>query len=160
MSITDRCKISRTFKYSAAYDIDNDNKKGFIGFNTINELKNHIDQSTNNHFYEQITSTVRKLYLDIDFGKSDTKGKYKYKNIDEFDIFISDIIDKINTELNIANPIVIIQVAYKMIRNIKYISSCHLIYQSHMMSYLKQKIFIKHLNNKFDMKIDSTGWTL
>ena len=154
MSITSKCKISRAFKYSAAYDIDKDNKKGFIGFNSINELKNHIDQSTNNHFYEQITSSVRKLYLDIDFGKSDSKGKYSYKKVDEFDIFISDIIDKINNELNIINPIVIIQVAYKKIYDIKYISSCHLIYQSHMMSYLKQKSFIKHMNNKYDMKID------
>ena len=154
MVLSESCKLSRTFKFSCAYDVNNKGGKCYIGYNTIDELENHILQSTNNHYYEQIITSIRKLYIDIDFGSESTATKYKYMSPTEFDIFITDLINKINLELDILNPVVIVQVAYKIIDNNKFVSSCHIIYKSHVMMVNNQKGFIQYLNNKHNYKLD------
>ena len=152
--VSNACKLSRTFKFSSAYDVNKNGGKSFIGYDVIDELEKHILQSTNNHFYEQITTSMRKIYIDIDFGSDSTATKYKYMSITDFDIFISNLINKINLELDILNPVVIVQVAYIIIDNNKMISSCHIIYKNHIMMVNNQKGFIQYMNNKYYYKLD------
>jgi len=152
--ITSKCEKSRKFKYSVGYDIGAGCVKSFIGKDTINELEDHINESVNNHFYEQITTTTRKIYFDIDFDTENTSTKYKYMNIKTFDVFINKLIQTVNNELKLIKAVVMVQVAYKIIDKIKYISSCHIIYKTHKMNYLQIKDFVIYFNHKFNYKLD------
>jgi len=155
MVLSESCKLSRTFSFSCAYDVNNKGGKCYKGFKTIDEMEAHILQSTNSHYYEQITQPIRKLYMDIDYGSESTATKYKYMTHPEFKIFITDLITTINKELNILNSVVIVQVAYKKIDDIVYISSCHIIYKSHMMTANQQGAFIQYINTKHKYKLDT-----
>ena len=138
-----------------AYDTNTKGAKKFIDFKTIQDAENYIkDNSDNEYFYEQIVTDAPKIYIDVDFGKTETATKYKYMEISEFDLFINGLIARICDLLNIDNEGVIIQTATVTINDVIYISSCHIIFKNHSMIKKQQKAFMKLLNSKYNYKLD------
>ena len=137
-----------------AHDV---NKKGAKVFNSnlkIDEAENLILDSTNNHFYEDIQTTNRKIYIDIDYGARGGVSKYKYMTVSEFDSFQCELINVICNKLEIENKGVIVQVVNTKIKGIVYITSCHIIFSNHSMHYKEQQQLIKDLNDNHKYKLD------
>jgi len=152
--VNPNCLKSRKCNFSIAHDINSEGIKYYNGFETLADIKEHIDNKVDNNYYEQITTDTPKIYFDIDFDTEDTPTKYKYMSIEIFDDFIDELIKTINEELKLNKAVVMVQVTYETINYIDYISSCHIIYKDYVMNYLKIKDLVHVINKKFNYKLD------
>ena len=141
--------------YHLAYDHSTRGDKKYLEFQTIAQVESHINLTPENeYYYERIVTDTPKIYIDIDFAKTETTTKYKYMNESDFDVFINGLIMCISNKLDIDSNSSIIQTANVTRDGVKYISSCHLIFKDHSMHKKHQQLLMKWINTIHDYKID------
>ena len=167
LKIRPSTRKARQKKYSIAEMVTEKGATTQTGADSVEELQNIINSSSSSCWFESINTILRKIYIDIDFNDKETKTKYKYIPIEDFDNFINNLIDTINKEIHFLQksdqkaddnhqliPIPIIQYATKEIKGVVVVSSIHIIYKNILMTYQQQKEFIQYLNNKHALKLD------
>ena len=163
LNIRPSTRKARQKKYSIAEMVTEKGATTQTGADSVEELQNIINSSSSSCWFESINTILRKIYIDIDFNDKETKTKYKYIPIEDFDNFINNLIDTINKEIHFLKesdqkaeliPIPIIQYATKEIKGVVVVSSIHIIYKNILMTYQQQKEFIQYLNSKHALKLD------
>lgn len=152
LNLSKSAKLSRGYKYAISNDLNDRYEKNYKGFDDINELLKYIKETE--HCYEQLNSEICKMYVDIDFD-NEQENKLDYMKVPKFQSFVNSFIKKLNNllEEELTEDDIIILVKEKVIDDIKYINSCHLIVKNYCMSRKEQKELFNELNYHCDLKV-------
>ena len=142
------------YNYSVGDEYDTNGSRSFIGFDTVDEVKDYIDNHNKKHVYEIINDDIHKLKFDIDFNDEGDKTHIKYFELDRLDDYIT--IFKRNLETTLKKSDINIICLYSKLDkdNKKFVSSIHFICPFLVMHYKHQKNLISVLNDKYDTKAD------
>jgi len=142
------------YNYSVGDEYDTNGSRSFIGFDTVDDVKDYIENHNKKHIYEIINDDIHKLKFDIDFNDEGDKTHIKYFELDRLDDYIT--IFKRNLETTLKKSDINIICLYSKLDkdNKKFVSSIHFICPFLVMHYKHQKNLISVLNDKYDTKAD------